>query len=91
MSESFVPIENLAKHLSISVPTIRAWIRNGHIPRNTYIKVGNTYRFAIGAVVAALASDSEEVEETTMDTEEVAPNINGYDATETILDLDEDY
>jgi excisionase family DNA binding protein len=50
MTGPFVPIEELAKHFSVSVSTIRAWVRQGNIPKDTYIKVGNTYRFCVGDV-----------------------------------------
>lgn len=50
----FVTIEKLAQYLSVSVSTVRAWVRQGHIPANTYIKLGNTYRFNMEAVASAL-------------------------------------
>jgi|TARA_R110000744_G_scaffold246184_2_gene362745 excisionase family DNA binding protein len=55
MNGPFVPIEELSKHFSVSVSTIRAWVRQGHIPKDTYIKVGNTYRFSVDDVSVALA------------------------------------
>ena len=61
MAESFVPIEDLAKNFAVSISTIRAWVRQGHIPKSTYIKIGNTYRFNMTAVVAALTTEAEEV------------------------------
>ena len=54
MVEPFVPIEDVAKHFAVSISTIRAWLRAGHIPQNTYVKIGNTYRFKLPAVAAAL-------------------------------------
>lgn len=54
MNEPFVPIEELAKHFTVSISTVRAWVRQGLIPPETYIKIGNTYRFSISKVVAAL-------------------------------------
>jgi excisionase family DNA binding protein len=54
MSESFVPIEDLAKHFSVSISTVRAWVRQKHIPEDTYIKVGSTYRFRVSDVESAL-------------------------------------
>lgn len=54
MTGPFVPIEEVAKHFTVSVSTIRAWVRQGHIPKDTYIKVGNTYRFSIDNVATAL-------------------------------------
>jgi excisionase family DNA binding protein len=56
MTGPFVPIEDLSKHFSVSVSTIRAWVRQGHIPKDTYIKVGNTYRFSIDDVSVALTT-----------------------------------
>jgi|TARA_R110000824_G_scaffold63208_10_gene166524 excisionase family DNA binding protein len=52
---AYVPIEDVANHFSVSISTIRGWIRKNHIPDHTYIKVGNTYRFSIDEVVAALS------------------------------------
>ena len=54
MAEPYVPIEDLAKHFAVSVSTVRAWVRQGHIPKSTYIKVGNTYRFNKTNVTDAL-------------------------------------
>ena len=56
----YVPIEELAKHLAVSTSTIRGWVRNKHIPENTYIRVVNTYRFNIDDVVRALSADKRE-------------------------------
>ena len=50
----FVTIENLSQFFCVSVSTIRAWVRQGYIPENTYIKLGNTYRFNRPAVAEAL-------------------------------------
>lgn len=56
MNEPFVPIEDLAKHFTVSVSTVRAWVRQGLIPKDTYIKVGATYRFCVSKVVEALTT-----------------------------------
>lgn len=58
MNEPFVPIEELAKHFTVSVSTVRAWVRQGLIPKETYIKIGNTYRFSISKVVDSLTRSS---------------------------------
>ena len=60
MNGPFVPIEDVSKHFSVSVSTIRGWVRKGHIPKNTYIKVGNTYRFSIADVSSALTNQHED-------------------------------
>ena len=61
--EPFIPIEGLAKHFSVSISTIRAWVRQGHIPKTTYIKIGNTYRFNKTAVTEALTKSAQDVDE----------------------------
>ena len=66
MRGPFVPIEDVSKHFSVSVSTIRGWVRKGHIPKNTYIKVGNTYRFSIPDVSEALTSSFESEDENTV-------------------------
>ena len=60
MAEPFVPIEDLAKHFAVSISTIRAWLRQGHIPKHTYVKIGNTYRFKQSAVTEALTTAAVE-------------------------------
>jgi excisionase family DNA binding protein len=56
MSEPFVPIEELAKQFTVSVSTVRAWVRQGYIPKDTFLKIGNTYRFNVPEVIKALSS-----------------------------------
>jgi len=65
MTEPFVPIEDLAKHFTVSISTVRAWVRQGLIPKETYIKVGNTYRFSVSKVVEALTSAPKDESEKT--------------------------
>ena len=60
--ETYKPIDDLAEALSIKPQTLRAWVRQGLIPRGTYIKAANTYRFNIPKVLAALSSDEPVVE-----------------------------
>jgi excisionase family DNA binding protein len=60
--ESYVPVEDVADHLSVKVSTIRQWVNKGFIPKSTYIKVGYTYRFSLPAVIEALKQE-EPVEE----------------------------
>ena len=58
----FVQIEDIAKHFVVSVGTARKWVRNGTIPKDTYIKVGTTYRFNLPEVVAALTAAPKQME-----------------------------
>jgi excisionase family DNA binding protein len=67
MTEPFVQIEDLAKHFAVSISTIRAWVRQGHIPKSTYIKIGNTYRFNKNAVSDALTKAMLDVDEASAD------------------------
>jgi excisionase family DNA binding protein len=62
MKSPFVMIEDVAKHFSVSVSTVRAWIRQGSIPKDTYIKVGHTYRFHLENVVAALTNAPKQLD-----------------------------
>jgi excisionase family DNA binding protein len=52
----YVPIEDVAKYFAVSISTVRAWLRQGHIPKTTYIKIGNTYRFNLTAIVERLTN-----------------------------------
>lgn len=60
IEEPYVPIDDVAKHFTVSISTIRAWVRHGNIPPNTYIKIGNTYRFKISEVANALTNSKTE-------------------------------
>ena len=53
----YVPIDDVAAHFSVSISTVRSWIRKKQIPTETYIKVGNTYRFCIEDVTSALREE----------------------------------
>lgn len=75
--EGYVPVEDVAKYLSVKVSTIRQWVSKGFIPKNTYIKVGYTYRFNLPAVIEALRQE-EPVPDPTQITEQLE------------LDFDED-
>ena len=59
-SSRFAKIDAVADHFNVSVSTIRTWIRNKSIPRSTYLKVGNTYRFDISKIEKTLLEDNEE-------------------------------
>jgi excisionase family DNA binding protein len=58
--EPLVPIEELAKKFTVSVSTVRAWLRQGHIPPHTYMKIGTTYRFDVAKVMDALMTPKPE-------------------------------
>jgi len=62
MERKFVQIEDIARKLHVSVSTVRTWIRQGHIPADTYIKVGKTYRFSENDVLDALVTAPKPVQ-----------------------------
>lgn len=59
MAAEYATIRDVAGYFSVSVSTIRNWIRAGIIPASTYLKVGETYRFSLAKVEEALINASE--------------------------------
>ena len=82
MSAKYVPIDDVAEYFSVSISTIRAWLRRDRIPDHTYIKVGNTYRFCIEDVTNALREEVlEELEATELPAEgEMGGEVISYGA-----------
>tara|TARA_B100000965_G_scaffold406733_1_gene447739 strand:+ start:9565 stop:9837 length:273 start_codon:yes stop_codon:yes gene_type:complete len=86
--EPYVPIESVAKHFSVSISTIRAWVRQSYIPQETYIKVGSTYRFRVSDVAEALKSVDMHSPEELMDS--ISEDIEQEEAQEEQLEFDFD-
>ncbi len=59
----YVNLEELAEHVGVKVSTVRQWVKRGFIPRNTYIKAGNTYRFCLADVINALRQEEQPEEQ----------------------------
>ena len=73
----YVPIEDVAKYFSVSISTIRAWVRQNQIPKDTYIKVGNTYRFKLDEIEYHFKGNSEpEISDPIPLIEEGMPELN---------------
>tara|TARA_R100001460_G_scaffold26501_3_gene53652 strand:- start:1838 stop:2209 length:372 start_codon:yes stop_codon:yes gene_type:complete len=53
----YVTLDELAAHVGVKISTVRQWVKRGFVPRETYIKAGNTYRFCLEDVVAALRKE----------------------------------
>tara|TARA_R100000654_G_scaffold26384_1_gene50001 strand:+ start:807 stop:1097 length:291 start_codon:yes stop_codon:yes gene_type:complete len=88
MEPKYVPIEDVAKHFSVSVSTIRAWVRQDQIPQETYIRVGNTYRFCIPDISEALTTKkTETVEEPVVQTFTQEETVGSKVATDEDADL----
>ena len=86
----FVTVDDVAKHLKVSVSTVRAWVRQGHITPNAYIKFGKTYRFNLERVVACLLpTDASQQPEVKQDVAEVLQQPE-KEALELSFDADED-
>jgi excisionase family DNA binding protein len=49
--DRYVAINDIAEHYTVSISTVRAWIRDSKIP---YLRVGKTFRFKLSEVDAAL-------------------------------------
>ena len=81
-SPKYVPIEDVAKYFSVSISTIRAWVRQNQIPKDTYIKIGNTYRFCVDDVANALTK--------TKDTDEEAREEFQAETKDAFVNLDDD-
>ena len=58
MSE-YVTINAVAKKFDVSISTVRVWLRKSLIPRNTYIKIGNTYRFKLDEIEKSLTGETK--------------------------------
>jgi len=71
MTGKYVPIEDVAKHFSVSISTIRAWVRQKDIPQDTYIKIGSTYRFCVEDVADALTKAEKQREPVLADAGEI--------------------
>jgi excisionase family DNA binding protein len=63
----FVTIEVVAKRFIVSVATVRTWVKTGAIPKHTYLKIGNTYRFNLPEVEAALTGGQKAPEQLELD------------------------
>ena len=60
VNEPLVPIEDVAKHFAVSVSTIRAWLRQGLIPQDSYVKISGTYRFSIPRMLNGLLNEPKD-------------------------------
>jgi len=54
MNKPYVNIEELSRYVGVTITTLRSWVRTGAIPRETYIRAGQTYRFHLADVEAHL-------------------------------------
>jgi excisionase family DNA binding protein len=58
----YVNINKVADYFKVSVSTIRKWVHSGQIPADTYINIGEVYRFRLDDVEAALTATSKEAQ-----------------------------
>jgi predicted site-specific integrase-resolvase len=83
MNQEYVAIESVADKFSVSISTVRSWIKKGFIPRDSYIKAGNTYRFKLDEIESSLRKDKDEEDEHWADLIKSDENV--------ALHLDDDY
>jgi len=88
--EPFVPIEVLAKHFAVSISTVRAWIRQGYISRDSYINVGTTYRFLISKAQESVMQAQHEAANKADRTNEQEPQAEVDEEIEIDISLLED-
>ena len=81
MSNKFVPVGEVADRLSVSIHTVRQWLRKGIIPSDLYMKIGNTYRYDLQGIEKAFLSTNKESPNETAVVESVV----------SAFDVDEDF
>jgi excisionase family DNA binding protein len=54
VDQKLCTIDAVADYFSVSVSTVRNWLRQGKLPESTYIKIGQTYRFNLQRVAEAM-------------------------------------
>ena len=88
MTPQLVSIKEVAQNFQVSERLIRNWMKQGRIPKNTYLHINQTYRFDLTAVTKALLSERhEDMPSTTWN--EVSPEDAHIEIPD--LDMDEDY
>jgi DNA-binding transcriptional MerR regulator len=87
-SENLVPINNVSEKLGVSVQAVRGWVRRGAIPAGTYIKVGNTYRFDLKAIVSLMMDRQQAQESEPKEVVQEQEPQNKFTSVEDNLDTD---
>ena len=64
----YANINKVADYFRVSVSTVRKWVHSGQIPADTYIRLGEVYRFRLDDVEAALTDASKEAQVSTSTT-----------------------
>lgn len=100
MNKTYMNFEELSRYLGVTITTLRSWVRNGSIPRETYIQAGQTYRFHVEDVEAHLRGLRTAKPEQEEAVEEAVPEVESDEVVETVygdepeavfdIDLDED-
>jgi DNA-binding transcriptional MerR regulator len=87
-SQNLVPINNVAEKLGVSIQAVRGWVRRGAIPAGTYIKVGNTYRFDLKAIVSLMMDRQQAQEPEPKEVVQRQKSQNRLTSVENTLDID---
>jgi excisionase family DNA binding protein len=64
----YANISKVAEYFRVSVSTVRKWVHSGQIPADTYIRIGEVYRFRMDDVEAALTATPKEAQVSTSTT-----------------------
>jgi len=65
----YANISKVAEYFRVSVSTVRKWVHSGQIPADTYIRIGEVYRFRMDDVEAALTATPKEGQDEASKTE----------------------
>jgi|TARA_B100002019_G_scaffold285463_1_gene294462 predicted site-specific integrase-resolvase len=84
MSSPFVSAADLAAHFDVHEVTIREWRDKGYIPRQSYIRAGQTYRYNLDEVIKHMTGQSD-------DAESEAVVVGGVEASTAEPSVDEDF
>lgn len=84
MSSPFVSAGDLAAYFGVHEVTIREWRDKEYIPRQSYIRAGQTYRYNLEEVIKHMTGQGE-------DTESQEVVVGGVEANAITENVDEDF
>ena len=90
IDEKYSTIDDVAEYFAVSISTVRNWLRQKIITPESYLKVGNTYRFKVSLVERDLRGGAgDDSEQSAIDTSnEERPNTEADLLPEPLVDSD---
>ena len=55
----YVTTSVVADYFQVNVATVRRWVIEGQIPNDTYIRIGESYRFKLPELEEAFVADTK--------------------------------